>query len=70
MDFSSGDVAVRHLVAFNSVNLKHTIEFSESTILVVREIKKCVVAVAVAWAAVSVFRGFFDFWGRIRVRRD
>lgn len=70
MDFSSGDVAVRHLVAINSVNLKHTIEFSDSTILVVKEIKKCVVAVVIAWAAVSVFRGLFDFWATSRARQD
>jgi len=55
MDIS--DVGVRHAVAFpNQLLIKHSIELSPSTVDIAKEIRNTVIAVAVAWAVVSVVR--------------
>lgn len=56
MDFSSGDVTVRHIVAFKGLNLIHTFDCSPSILTVLREVKQCIFVVAGIWAATSLFK--------------
>jgi len=61
MDFlSSGDVAVRHIVAFNTVNIKHTIELSDSVISLTKVVGKYLTIVVAVWAGVSLSKSFLE----------
>lgn len=59
MDFS--DVGVRHAVAFTSLNIKHSVEFSPSTVSVAKEVRYCVVAVVVGLTAASIVKSVLDY---------
>ena len=55
MDLSgSGDVAVRHIVRLEPLNIVHDIRLSESFVPLAKEIRKCVFAIAGAWALVKL----------------
>jgi len=55
MDIS--DVAVKHLVGFpNQLVIKHTIELSPTALGIAKEVRNCVIAIAAAWAVVTVVR--------------
>lgn len=61
MDFTTGDVAIRHAVNFPSpLIIKHIIDCTPGTLEVLKEIRKCVIAVAAAWVAVGAFRSLFE----------
>jgi len=67
MDFTTGDVAVRHVVAFSApINIKHTIDLSPETVQISKEVRNCVIAVAVAWAGVSLWRSWFEYKKAVR----
>lgn len=70
MDISSGDVAVRHLVAFKSLNLQHTFDCSPSVVSLVREVKHCIYGIAGVWAAVAAFRSWLDYRRATDQQRD
>lgn len=62
MDFTTGDVAVRHVVAFSApINIKHSLELGSDTVQVVKEVRNCVIAIAVAWTGVSVWRSWIEY---------
>lgn len=63
---SSGDVAVRHIVAFNTFNIKHTIEVSDSVISLTKVVGKYLAIIVGVWAGVSVSRSFLEFHRRSR----
>ena len=52
MDLS--DVGVRHAVAFTTLNIKHSVEFSPSTLSLAREIRISIIAVVVGLTAASI----------------
>jgi hypothetical protein len=67
MDFTTGDVAVRHVVAFSApINIKHTIDFTPETVQISKVVRNCVIAVAVAWAGVSLWRSWFEYKKAVR----
>lgn len=63
MDFTTGDVAVRHALNFpNALIIRHTIDCTPSALEVFKEVRKCVVAVAAAWVALGALRGLFGLF--------
>ena len=60
MDFSS-DLAVRHTVAFTTLNIKHSLDISSSTLLLVKELRFCVLAIVAGATIASVVRSVLDF---------
>lgn len=54
MDLS--DVAVRHAIAFSTLNIKHTIDLSPSTVSIAREIRISVVAIVLGLTVASIAR--------------
>ncbi len=55
MDFTDG-VAVRHAVTFTTLNLKHSVELSPSTVSVAKEVRYCIIAIVVGFSAVSIVK--------------
>ena len=55
MDFADG-VAVRHAVAFTTLNIRHSVELSSSTVSVAKEIRYCIIAIVVGFSAVSIVK--------------
>lgn len=54
MDLS--DVAVRHAIAFSTLNIKHSIDLSPSAVSIAREIRISVVAIVLGLTAASIVR--------------
>lgn len=61
MDFSGGDIAVRHAVALGSLTVKHEICVAPEAIPIAKEIRNCVVALAVAWVGVSLVKAVIEY---------
>lgn len=59
MDFS--DVGVRHTVAFTNLNINHSIEFSQSTLSIAKELRYCVIALVVGLTTASIVRSVLDY---------
>ena len=59
MDMS--DVAVRHAVAFNSLNIKHSVDLSSTTISVAREIRICVIAIVLGLTTASIVKNYLNY---------
>jgi len=55
MDFGE---AIKHDVAFKTLNIRHLVDVSPSTVSIAKEIRYCVIAVCVSWASISVFRSW------------
>jgi hypothetical protein len=60
MDLSS-DVAVRHLLRFNELHIRHSLDVSPSVTTIAREIRYCVIAVVLGWTTISVVKGILSF---------
>ena len=58
MDLS--DVAVRHAVAFSTLNIKHSVDFSSSSLLFAREIRYCVIVIVTGATIASVVRSVLE----------
>jgi len=58
---SSGDVAVRHIVAFNTVNIKHTIEVSDSVVSLTEVVGKYLVICATIGGVFGLARSYFQY---------
>ena len=58
MDLS--DVAVRHAVAFTALNIKHSVDFSPSTLSFAKEIRYCVIAIVTGATIASVVRSVLE----------
>lgn len=54
MDLS--DVAVRHVIAFSTLNIKHSIDLSPSTVSIAREIRISVIAIVLGLTVASIAR--------------
>lgn len=54
MDLS--DVAVRHAVAFNTWDIKHSIDISPSAVSAVREIRISIIAIVLGLTAASIVK--------------
>ena len=56
MDFS--DVAVRHAIAFSTLNIKHSVDvdLSSSTLSIAREIRISIVAIVLGLTAASIVK--------------
>lgn len=52
MDLS--DVGVRHAIRFTPLNIKHSIEVSPSVVSIFKEIRYCVFAVVIGFAATAI----------------
>ena len=61
MDFSAVD-AIKHDVAVKTINVRHLVEISPTTL---KELRYCVIALCISWATVTVVRSF-----RAQDRRD
>jgi hypothetical protein len=64
MDVS--DAGFRHVVAFNTLSIRHLVDLSPATISVAREIRYCVIAVVVGLATTSIVRSVLDYRTRPR----
>jgi hypothetical protein len=51
MDFSEG---IAHEVAVRTINVRHLIDASPNTVSIARELRFCVIVVAVSWASASI----------------
>jgi hypothetical protein len=51
MDFSEGIV---HEVAVKTINARHLIDVSPATVSLARELRYCVIVIAVSWASASI----------------
>lgn len=51
MDFSEG---IAHEVAVKTIHVRHLIDISPSIVSVARELRYCVIAIAVSWAGASI----------------
>jgi hypothetical protein len=51
MDFSEG---IAHEVAVKTINVRHLIDASPSAVSIARELRFCVVVIAVSWASASI----------------
>ena len=56
MDFSAGDVAVKHAVAFSPLSIRHSFEASPSTVSLVKELKICVITIVLGLTVASIVR--------------
>lgn len=54
MDLS--DVAVRHAIAFSTLNIKHSVDLSPSTLSIAREIRISIVAIVLGLTAASIVK--------------
>ena len=54
MDIS--DVAVRHVVSIPALNVRHTFDFSHSTVSIAKEIRICVIATVIGLTTASIVR--------------
>ena len=54
MDLS--DVAVRHAVAFNTWNVKHSVDISSSAVSIAREIRISIIAIVLGFTAASIVK--------------
>ena len=54
MDLS--DVAVRHAIAFSTLNIEHSIHFSPSAVSIAREIRISLVVIVLGLTAASIAR--------------
>ena len=59
MDMS--DVAVRHAVAFNSININHSIELSSSAVQVAREVRIAVIVVVLGYTTTSILKSILEY---------
>ena len=55
MDFVDG-AAVRHAVAFTTLNIRHSIELSPSTASIAKEVRYCIITIVVAFSVVSIVK--------------
>lgn len=56
MDLSNGDIAVRHVIAFSTLNLKHSIDLSPSALSIAREIRISIVAIVFGLTTASIVK--------------
>ena len=54
MDLS--DVAVRHIIAFSTLNIKHSIDLSPSAVSIAREVRISLVAIVLGLTLASITR--------------
>jgi hypothetical protein len=52
MDFSEG---IAHEVAVKTINVRHLIDASPSTVSIARELRYCIIVIAVSWASFTPF---------------
>lgn len=52
--------AIRHEVAVKTVNVRHLIDVSPTTLCIAREVRYCVIAIAVGWASASIIRSILS----------
>ena len=57
MDFGAGE-AIKHEVVVKAVNVRHLIDFSQSTVSIAKELRYCVIALCISWATVVVVRSW------------
>jgi len=58
MDLS--DVAVRHAVAFSTLNIKHSVDFSPSSLSFAKEIRYCIIAIVTGVTIASIVRSVLE----------
>lgn len=63
MEFSDG---IRHAVAFNTLNIRHLVDLSPSTVSFAKEVRYCVIAVVIGFATTSIVKSVLNY----RRRRD
>ena len=56
MDLSAGDVAVKHAIAFSSLNIRHSFEASPSTVSLAKELRICVITIVLGFTVASIVR--------------
>ena len=61
MDLQS-DIAVRHAVAFTTLNIRHSLDISPSTLSFAKELRYCVIVIVVGFTATSIVRSVLDYW--------
>lgn len=55
------DAGIRHAVAFNTLNIRHLVELTPASISLAREIRYCVIAVVVGFAATSIVKSVLNY---------
>jgi hypothetical protein len=59
MDIS--DAGIRHAVAFNTLNVRHFVDLSPSTVSVAKEIRYCVIAIVIGFATTSIVKSVLNY---------
>lgn len=59
MDLS--DVGVRHAVAFSSLNIRHSVDISPSTLSFAKELRYCIIAIVIGATTASIVRSVLNF---------
>ena len=59
MDIS--DVGVRHAVAFNTLNIRHSVDISPSTVSVAKELRYCVVVIVAGLCTASIVKSVLEY---------
>ena len=59
MDMS--DAAIRHAVAFNSLNIKHYVEVSPQAISIAKEFRICVIAIVLGLTSASIVKSVLQY---------
>jgi hypothetical protein len=55
------DAGIRHAVAFNTLNIRHLIDLSPTTVSFAKEIRYCVIAVVIGFATTSVVKSVLNY---------
>lgn len=50
------DVGVRHAIAFSTLNIRHTLDISPSTVSVAKEIRISIIAIVLGLTAASIIK--------------
>lgn len=59
MDLS--DVGVRHAVAFNTLNIRHSLDLSPSTLSIAKEFRYCVVVIVAGLCTASIVKSVLEY---------
>jgi len=55
------DAGIRHVVAFNTLNIRHLVDASSTTLSIAREIRYCVIVLVLGFATTSIVKSVLTY---------
>lgn len=55
------DAGIRHAVVFNTLNIRHLVDFSPSTLSLAKEIRNCVIVVVLGFATTNIVNSVLNY---------